>query len=139
MHHGPSSPRERHDHVRRQNCNVAIAGFARTVERVALGITPKTVAEWRKRASVEDLKTGPKEPRSTVLTEAEDAAVVPFRRYTLLPPDDCLFALQPSIPQLTHSALHRRCNGMAFRACLMWQGASRDAKSSALSDRVLSH
>ena len=36
-----------------------------------LGINPKTVAKWRKRAAVEDLKTGPKEPRSTVLTEGE--------------------------------------------------------------------
>ncbi|MEM9431333.1 MAG: IS481 family transposase, partial [Pseudomonadota bacterium] len=32
-----------------------------------LGINPKTVATWRKRQSVEDLKTGPKEPRSTAL------------------------------------------------------------------------
>jgi transposase len=44
-----------------------------------LGIHPKTVAKWRKRATVEDLKTGPKEPRSTVLTEQEEAAVVAFR------------------------------------------------------------
>ena len=49
------------------------------------GINPKTVAKWRKRASVEDLKTGPKEPRSTVLTEAEEAMIVAFRRHTLLP------------------------------------------------------
>lgn len=41
-----------------------------------LGINPKTVAKWRKRGTVEDLKTGPKEPRSTVLTEAEEAMVV---------------------------------------------------------------
>ena len=27
-----------------------------------LGINPKTVAKWRKRATVEDLKTGPKAP-----------------------------------------------------------------------------
>ena len=44
-----------------------------------LGINPKTVAKWRKRATVEDMKTGPKEPRSTVLNEAEEAAVVAFR------------------------------------------------------------
>jgi hypothetical protein len=75
---------------------------------VALGITPKTVAEWRKPAAIDDLETGPKEPRSTVLTEAEDAAIVAFRRYTLLPPDDCLHALQPTIAQLTRSTLHRR-------------------------------
>jgi len=70
-----------------------------------LGINPKTVAKWRKRATVEDLKTGPKAPRSTTLTEAEEAAVVAFRRHTLLPLDDCLYALQPSMPHLTRSAL----------------------------------
>ena len=72
-----------------------------------LGINPKTVAKWRKRQTVEDLKTGPKEPRSTVLTEAEEATIVAFRRHTLLPLDDCLYALQPTIPHLTRSALHR--------------------------------
>lgn len=34
------------------------------------------MAKWRKRETVEDRKTGPKEPRSTVLTEAEEAAFV---------------------------------------------------------------
>jgi transposase-like protein len=32
-----------------------------------LGINPKTVAKWRKRVTVEDLKTGPKAPHSTTL------------------------------------------------------------------------
>ncbi|KQO07851.1 transposase [Sphingomonas sp. Leaf242] len=32
-----------------------------------LGINPKTVAKWRKRATVEDLKTGPKAPHLTTL------------------------------------------------------------------------
>ena len=72
-----------------------------------MGINPKTVAKWRKRATVEDMKTGPTEPRTRVLTEAEEAAIVAFRRQTLLPLDDCLYALQPSIPHLTRSALHR--------------------------------
>jgi transposase-like protein len=31
-----------------------------------------------------------------------------FRRHTLLPLDDCLYALQPIIPHLSRSALHRR-------------------------------
>ena len=35
-----------------------------------LGINPKTVAKWRKRATVQDLKTGPKAPHSTTLTQA---------------------------------------------------------------------
>ena len=43
-----------------------------------LGINPKTVAKWRKRASASDLPTGPKEPRSTVLSVEEEAVVVAF-------------------------------------------------------------
>jgi hypothetical protein len=49
----------------------------------------------------------PKAPHSKTLTEAEEAAVIAFRRHTLLPLDDRLYALQPSIPHLTRSALHR--------------------------------
>ena len=47
------------------------ASFAQLSQE--LGINPKTVAKWGKRQTVEDLKTGPKEPRSTVLNEAEEA------------------------------------------------------------------
>jgi transposase InsO family protein len=50
---------------------------------------------------------GPKAPRSTVLSPADEAVVVAFRRHTLLPLDDCLYALQPSLPHLTRSSLHR--------------------------------
>jgi transposase-like protein len=39
------------------------------------GINPKTVAKWKKRPSVEDERTGPKEPRSTVLSVEEEAIV----------------------------------------------------------------
>jgi hypothetical protein len=42
------------------------------------GINPKTVAKWRKRSSVADLPTGPKEPTSTVLSIEEEAIVVAF-------------------------------------------------------------
>ena len=45
-----------------------------------LGINPKTVAKWRKRATVEYIKTGPTEPRSTVLTESEEAVATPHAR-----------------------------------------------------------
>jgi transposase-like protein len=51
------------------------------------GINPKMVMKWRKRSSVEDRRTGPKVPRSTVLTDAEEAIVVAFRRHTPLPAD----------------------------------------------------
>ena len=71
------------------------------------GINQKTVAKWRKRTSVADLPTGPKDAKSTVLTLDEEAIIVAFRRHTLLPLDDCLYSLQPSIRHLTRSSLHR--------------------------------
>jgi transposase InsO family protein len=71
------------------------------------GINQKTVAKWKNRSSVADLPTGPKEPKSTVLAIEEEAMIVAFRRHTLLPLDDCLYALQPTIPHLTRSSLHR--------------------------------
>lgn len=71
------------------------------------GINPKTVAKWRTRKTVQDAAMGPKEVRSTTLSKEEEAACVAFRKYTLLPLDDCLYALQASIPHLTRSSLHR--------------------------------
>lgn len=71
------------------------------------GLNRKTVAKWRKRSFVHDAAMGPKAPRSTVLTPDEEAMAVAFRRHALLPLDDCLYALQASIPHLTRSALHR--------------------------------
>jgi transposase-like protein len=37
------------------------------------GVNPKTIGKWKGRASVADLRTGPKEPRSTVLSVEEEA------------------------------------------------------------------
>lgn len=71
------------------------------------GINQKTVAKWKKRTSTADLPTGPKVARSTVLSVEDEAVIVAFRRHTLLPLDDCLYALQATIPHLTRSSLHR--------------------------------
>ena len=71
------------------------------------GINEKTVAKWRKRDFVHDAPMGPKEPASTVLMKEEEAICVAFRMHTLLPLDDCLYALQATIPHLSRSALHR--------------------------------
>jgi len=80
------------------------------------GISPTTVQKWRRRTHVSDAPMGPKAIHSTVLTTEEEAMIVAFRRHTLLPLDDCLYALQPSIPHLTRSSLHR---------CLQRHGISR--------------
>lgn len=70
-------------------------------------LNPKTVTKWKKRAFVHDAPMGPKAPHSTVLSAEEEALAVAFRKHTLLPLDDCLYALQPTIPHLTRSSLHR--------------------------------
>ncbi len=80
------------------------------------GVNQKTVAKWKKRSSVSDERTEPKDPHSTVLSLEEEAIVVAFRKHTLLPLDDCLYALQATIPHLTRSSLHR---------CLQRHGISR--------------
>ncbi len=79
-------------------------------------INPKTVAKWKKRTSVSDLPTGPRDVHSTVLSIEDEAIIVAFRKHTLLPLDDCLYALQATIPHLTRSSLHR---------CLQRHGISR--------------
>lgn len=71
------------------------------------GVNPKTVMKWKKRDFVHDAPMGPKEAHSTVLSKEEEALIVAFRRHTLLPLDDCLYALQTTIPHLTRSSLHR--------------------------------
>ncbi len=71
------------------------------------GINQKTVAKWRKRSGIHDEPMGPKHPSSTVLTVEEEAVCVAFRQHTLLALDDCLYALQATIPHLSRSALHR--------------------------------
>ena len=75
----------------------------------------KTVLKWRSRTETADAPMGPK-PKSTVLTPAEEAVIVEFRRRTLLPLDDVLGCLRNTIPNLSRSALHR---------CLQRNGISR--------------
>lgn len=71
------------------------------------GISPTTVQKWKKRNFTQDAPLGPKDVHSTILTREEEAACVAFRKHTLLPLDDCLYALQASIPHLSRSSLHR--------------------------------
>ena len=80
------------------------------------GLNPKTVKKWRERTTTADVPMGPKAPKSTVLTPAEEAIVVAFRQKTLLPLDDVLGCLKDTIPNLSRSALHR---------CLQRHGISR--------------
>ena len=46
-------------------------------------------------------------PASTVLTVEQEAIAMAFRQHTLWPLDDCLYALQATIPRRSRSVLHR--------------------------------
>jgi hypothetical protein len=94
-----------------QNSQKSIAKLAEE-----LSLNPKTIRKWKKRSFQHDAPMGPKEIHSTVLSKEEEALIVAFRKHTLLPLDDCLYALQSTIPHLTRSALHR---------CLQRHGISR--------------
>jgi hypothetical protein len=116
-------------------------------------LNPKTVMKWRRRPSVEDLPMGPQDARSTVLSAEEEALCVAFRKHTLLPLDDGLYALQASIPHLTLSSRSRwslggpNCAGgrRGDRArpscsrppgvCAGWNRAARSARRSVPSTR----
>ena len=63
-----TTPRVRAELQRSQEATRALAA--------RYGLNPKTVAKWRGRTTVADAPMGPSRPRSTVLTEAEQAIVV---------------------------------------------------------------
>lgn len=93
MHYGTGSTRKRrHDSgspSSEQHSQESLRALARRH-----GINQRTVAKWEKRSAVKDLPTGPKDPHSTVLNIEDEAVIVAFRRHTLPPLDDCLYALQ---------------------------------------------
>jgi transposase len=116
MRYGTSFTRLRHhdgETVRRaiQNSQESLRALAKRY-----GIKGKTVAKWKQRETVAGVPTGPRQAKSTVLSIEEEAIIIAFRRHTLMPLDDCLYALQPTIPHLTRSSLHR---------CLQRHGISR--------------
>ena len=67
--------------------------------------TQKTVRKWRNlRSSATDLPTGPKKPPGPQFCRSRKRqSIAAFRRHTLLPLDDCLYALQATIPHLSRA------------------------------------
>jgi hypothetical protein len=67
------------------------------------GLNAKTVCKWRRRTTAADAPTGPKTPKSTVLTtavRAEDSASL-----------DALGYLKDAIPNLGRGTQHRYLQG----------------------------
>ena len=94
-------------HVNRKEIQEAPDTISTTSLAKRFGINYRTVQKWRQRDSVEDLRSGPKEPRPKSLSKFEEAACLIFRCATKLPLDDCLYTLQESISHLKRSNLHR--------------------------------
>ncbi len=90
--YGPSSSRQRHDDRGGPSSNTRSQESLRALA-ARYSVNPKTILKWKKRSAVADLQTGPGQPKSSVLSVKEEAIVIAFRRQTLLPLDDFLYAL----------------------------------------------
>jgi transposase InsO family protein len=79
-----------------------------TIDELAtkFSINRKTVMKWKKADSIEDKRSGPKNPKS-VLSELEQQLLVEFRRNTKMSLDDIFIAFKDKIPSLSRSNLHR--------------------------------
>lgn len=110
---GQVPSRERHDHVRRQSSNTAIASFARAAEPGARDQSEDggEVAQAGDGRGYEDRANGTAVHRAGRSRGSDDRGISSPHAFGRLP-----YALQPSIPHLTRSALHR---------CLQRHGISR--------------
>lgn len=83
---------------------IQASGEPATVLARRYGINRKTVQKWRARDATADLPRGRPQARvSTALTKEEEAIIIGFRKSTMLPLDDLLYAMQPKIPTLTRA------------------------------------
>ncbi|MBL8639922.1 MAG: hypothetical protein JNK24_06155 [Alphaproteobacteria bacterium] len=69
-----------------------------------LNLNPKTIIKWKHAGRTSDAKSGPKNPRSTVLTPTEEQVICEFRRVTKLSIDDIFVSLRDRISRLTRCA-----------------------------------
>jgi len=93
------------------------------------GLSRTTVAKWRTRTTTNDAPMGPGSPHSTVLTLAEEAMVIEFRRRTLLPFDDVLGCLREAV-------LHRPGGGRSCPRPRLWSGDADEDRASELQHAV---
>jgi len=65
------------------------------------------VLSWKHAGRVMDKKSGPKNPRSSVLPQEQEQVICEFRRRTTVSLDDVFISLSAQIPALTRSNVHR--------------------------------
>ena len=104
------------------------------------GINQKTVAKWKGRTSVADLPTGPEETQIDGPDHGRRGGGRRFPdRHSLLPLDDCLYALQPTIAHLTRARPSIAVSSATASAdCLRWKGDKEPRRTfKTSSDRLL--
>jgi hypothetical protein len=102
-----------------------------TVLAKRYGVHRQTIAKWKARESTSDMRMGPKNPCSSILTLLGEAIVLAYRWRTRLSLDDSHVRLKRLLPPLNRSALYR---------CLKRHGLSRigrTAKCSPLTSAAL--
>jgi transposase len=72
-----------------------------------LGVGRKTIAKWKARDSVSDERMGPKNPRSSLLSQEDEVIILAYRWRTRLPLNYCHRRLKRLMPKLSRSALYR--------------------------------
>ena len=108
--YGTDTSRQRQDHARRPSSDTAIEGFDHKSSPCRYDLKPESNGDEVEKASL-----CPPRCRDGTEGTAFDGVEAPrrkpsavaFRKHTSLPLDDCLYALQPTIPHLTRSSLHR--------------------------------
>ena len=85
-----------------QDSDKTLKSLAETLE-----LNIKTVAKWKNRDFVEDLKCGKKKGQGSVLEGVSEEIIKEVRVKTMLPLDDLFVLLKPIIPELSRSNLHR--------------------------------
>lgn len=77
MRYGGSSSGQRLYYVA---CSLHASQMSTRALAAQYDLNSKTVAKWCAQKTAADAATGPREPRSTVLSLAEEAVIVEFRR-----------------------------------------------------------
>src|SRR3954453_5224297 len=88
--------------TRRSNCSISSCVRSRRIGKCRRGN-----GQRRKRNSPSCSTHGSSQHDGQPAPHTKYLTLPAFRRHTLLSLDDCLYALQPTIPHLTRSSLHR--------------------------------
>jgi hypothetical protein len=118
MRYGLGSPWQRHNDRGNPSSDTASQASLRALAQ-RYGINQKTGAKWKRRVSVADVPTGPKDAKLTVLSVAEETIIAAFCKHTLLPFSAVLSTTSMRITCL--ACLYPKCRSAAGAMALRGQ------------------